>query len=148
MKKTNISTSNLEKCIELYREAFKQPPWNENWSYEAAKERLTDLLHTPQMLGFLFEEEGEAVGLAAGNFKRTYAGRTFYLAELCVSVAKSGRGYGSTMLQLLEEEVVKSGGNKIDLHTSANGRAKKFYEKHEYDVKKDRITLTKHLFHF
>ncbi|MEW5323804.1 hypothetical protein V2J23_17295 [Geobacillus thermoleovorans] len=47
-----ITTDNLEQCIELYIKVFNSEPWNESWTYETAKERLTDLLHTPKFTGF------------------------------------------------------------------------------------------------
>jgi aminoglycoside 6'-N-acetyltransferase I len=41
----------LEPCIELNINVFNRDPWNETWTYQTAKERLTDLLHTPKFLG-------------------------------------------------------------------------------------------------
>ncbi|MGE1161608.1 hypothetical protein ACQJ0H_22850, partial [Pantoea agglomerans] len=64
---------------------FNNEPWSESWTYETAKERLTDLLHTPKFLGFLFHIDNNLVGFIAGNSKVSYQGLTFYLAELCVN---------------------------------------------------------------
>ncbi|MED3985791.1 hypothetical protein P4646_17275 [Peribacillus simplex] len=49
-----LTSENLELCIELYMNVFNSEPWNERWTYETAKERLSDLLHTPKFLGFFF----------------------------------------------------------------------------------------------
>jgi aminoglycoside 6'-N-acetyltransferase I len=48
-----ITNDKMEQCIELYINVFNSEPWNETWTYQTAKERLTDLLHTPKFLGFL-----------------------------------------------------------------------------------------------
>ena len=47
-----MTAEHLEQCIELYMKVFNRDPWNESWTYETAKERLTDLLYTPKFTGF------------------------------------------------------------------------------------------------
>ncbi|WP_183041151.1 hypothetical protein [Salipaludibacillus neizhouensis] len=37
-----ITIDKLEQCIDLYMKVFNSEPLNETWSYEDAKERLTD----------------------------------------------------------------------------------------------------------
>ena len=71
-----ITLDKMEQCIELYINVFNSEPWNENWTYEVARERLTDLLHTPRFLGFLLYDNGNLIGFIAGNSKKTYKGGT------------------------------------------------------------------------
>src|SRR5687767_7223452 len=93
-----LTSENLELCIELYMNVFNREPWNERWTYETAKERLSDLLHTPKFLGFLFHVDHNPVGFIAGNSKVSYQGLTYYLAELCVNNEMQGKGHGSKMI--------------------------------------------------
>ncbi|TRZ39179.1 GNAT family N-acetyltransferase [Niallia circulans] len=108
-----ITEDTLEQCIELYISVFNSEPWNETWTYSSAKERLTDLLHTPKFLGFLLYVKGNLIGFIAGNSKKSYAGLTFYLAELCINNRIQGKGYGTKLLLSLEEELHTKGGFPI-----------------------------------
>jgi hypothetical protein len=75
-----ITTDNLKQCIEF--KVFNSEPWNESWTYETAKERLTDLFHAPKFAGFFWKNNETPIGFIAGNSKTTYQEITFYLEEL------------------------------------------------------------------
>ncbi|MCK1985729.1 MULTISPECIES: GNAT family N-acetyltransferase [Peribacillus] len=141
-----LTSENLEQCIELYMNVFNREPWNENWTYETAKERLSDLLHTPKFLGFLFQVDHHAVGFVAGNSKVSYQGLTYYLAELCVNNEMQGKGHGSKMLQSLEDELQKREIESLYLLTANDGLAEAFYLKNDYVVNEDRVVMKKNLF--
>ncbi|WP_260287836.1 GNAT family N-acetyltransferase [Peribacillus aracenensis] len=138
-----LTSENLEQCIELYMNVFNHEPWNESWTYEAAKERLSDLLHTPKFFGFLFQDAHNPVGFVAGNSKVSYQGLTYYLAELCVNNERQGKGYGSRMLQSLEAELQKREIKSLYLLTANGGLAEAFYLKNDYVVNEDRVVMKK-----
>ncbi|MGG0792184.1 GNAT family N-acetyltransferase [Peribacillus simplex] len=140
-----LTSENLEQCIELYMKVFNREPWNESWTYETAKERLSDLLHTPKFLGFLFQVDHNSVGFVAGNSKVSYQGLTFYLAELCVNNEMQGKGHGSKMLQSLEDELQKREIKSVYLLTANDGLAEAFYLKNDYIVNEDRVVMKKNL---
>jgi aminoglycoside 6'-N-acetyltransferase I len=140
-----ITIDKLEQCIELYINVFNSKPWNETWTYETAKERLTDLLHTPKFLGFLIYDNGNLIGFIAGNSKKSYTGLTFYLAELCISNQIQGKGYGSKLLLCLEDELKKRGIQNLYLLTANGGGAEAFYLKNDYAINENRIVMKKNL---
>ncbi|WP_081430722.1 MULTISPECIES: GNAT family N-acetyltransferase [Anoxybacillaceae] len=70
---------------------------------------------------------------------------TFYLAELCINNEIQGKGYGSKLLQFLEEELQKKNVKSIYLLTSNGGLAKNFYRKNGYIVNNNRIVMKKNL---
>ncbi|GAB6258112.1 MULTISPECIES: GNAT family N-acetyltransferase [Peribacillus] len=141
-----LTSENLELCIELYINVFNREPWNEGWTYETAKERLSDLLHTPKFLGFLFHIDHNPVGFIAGNSKVSYQGLTYYLAELCVNNEMQGKGQGSKMLRSLEAELQKREIKSLYLLTANDGLAEAFYLKNDYVVNEDRVVMKKILF--
>lgn len=100
-----VTADNLEQCITLYSKVFNSEPWNENWTYEAAKNRLSDLLYTPKSLIFALFSHQQLVGFIGGNCKENDKGTTFYLAELCIDNQIQGKGYGSKLLSHLEKEL-------------------------------------------
>ncbi|KXG09287.1 GNAT family N-acetyltransferase [Anoxybacillus rupiensis] len=140
-----MTFEHLQECIELYIRVFHREPWNENWTYEAARERLTDLLHTPKFIGFVCKQREAILGFIAGHSKASDQGMAFYLAELCIDQKAQGKGYGSQLLQVLEEELQKQHVKSIYLLTSAYGAAAAFYRKNGYTVRADRIVMKKSL---
>ncbi|KZE69151.1 GNAT family acetyltransferase [Fictibacillus phosphorivorans] len=140
-----FTTDNIEPCIQLYMNVFNSSPWNEAWTYESAKERLTDLVHTPKFLGFLLYEDNDLIGFIAGNGKQSYSGLTFYLAELCINSQIQGKGYGSKLLQHLENELKKRKIQSLYLLTANGGLAEAFYLKNNYQINEHRLVVKKDL---
>ncbi|MCQ6267652.1 GNAT family N-acetyltransferase [Fictibacillus sp. WQ 8-8] len=140
-----MKEENLDACIELYQNVFNSSPWNENWTVETAKERLSDLLNTPKFLGYVFYESGQLIGFIAGNSKKTDNGLTFYIAELCVNNKIQGKGYGTKMLNGFEVELKRREIQSLYLLTAKEGLAQAFYEKNGFRVNENRIVMNKAL---
>ncbi|MCM3213176.1 GNAT family N-acetyltransferase [Niallia taxi] len=140
-----ITVDAIDQCIELYISVFNSEPWNETWTYPAAKERLTDLLHTPKFLGFLLYEKDNLIGFIAGNSKKSYAGLTFYLAELCINNRIQGKGFGTKLLLSLEEELQRRDIQSLYLLTANGGAAETFYLKNGYETNGNRLVMRKSL---
>lgn len=140
-----VTADNLEQCITLYSRVFNSEPWNENWTYEAAKSRLSDLLYTPKSLIFALFSHQQLVGFIGGNCKENDKGTTFYLAELCIDNQTQGKGYGSKLLSHLEKELKEKNVQSIYLLTMTGGQAEAFYNKNNYIINEDRIVMRKHL---
>ncbi|WP_141432212.1 N-acetyltransferase [Bacillus sp. 03113] len=140
-----MTLDHLEICIVLYMEVFNSEPWNESWTEQITRERLTDLMHTPNFLGFIVIENKLPLGFIAGNSKHTYTGLTFYIAEICISHKMQGKGYGSKLLQFLENELKQWDVRSLYLLTSISGLAEAFYTKNGYVVNKNRIVMKKSL---
>ncbi|MDN4524612.1 GNAT family N-acetyltransferase [Fictibacillus fluitans] len=140
-----MTNENVNGCVTLYQKVFNREPWNESWTHETAGERLNDLVNTPKFFGFMFYEGEELAGFIAGNSKRTFQGLTYYIAECCVNSENQGKGYGSKMLKLLEEELKGRGVQSIYLLTATDGLAQRFYEKNGYLVNGNRAVMNKSL---
>jgi len=140
-----MTIDNLEQSIELYMKVFNSEPWNESWSYEVAKERLTDLINTPKFLGFSLYIEDNLIGFIAGKNKKSYQGLTYYLAELCVNNEIQGKGYGTKLLKFLENELKNRDTKSLYLLTSNAGLAEAFYKKNGYQINDNRVVIKKNL---
>ncbi|WEA42566.1 GNAT family N-acetyltransferase [Priestia aryabhattai] len=138
-----FTAENMQQCIDLYLDVFTRKPWNEQWTEESVKERLTDLLNTPKFIGYLFYDQGDLIGMIAGHAKKSYSGMTFYVAELCVSASVQGKGYGSAILSRFENELQRHDINSLYLLTATGGAAQAFYEKNGYAVNDQRVVLKK-----
>ncbi|QGH32786.1 GNAT family N-acetyltransferase [Gracilibacillus salitolerans] len=133
----------IENCVDLYIKVFNSQPWNEEWSYDIAKERLTDLYNTPKFLGLTLYRGRELVGFIGGNKKRTPQGIVFYIAELCINNDIQGKGLGSLLLESLEEQLQENKVSSIYLITSNGGLAERFYIKKDYEMNENRIIMKK-----
>ncbi|RUT30505.1 N-acetyltransferase [Paenibacillus zeisoli] len=140
-----FTSDRLGHCTELYVQVFNSEPWKETWTRPTAEERLTDLLNTPKSFGFVLYDHDQLIGFIAGNSKKSYAGLTFYLAELCINNQIQGKGYGSKLLLHLENELRKIGVQSIYLLTANGGLAETFYLKNGYKINENRIVMNKQL---
>ncbi|MEH7394445.1 GNAT family N-acetyltransferase [Priestia megaterium] len=138
-----LTGENMQQCINLYMNVFTKKPWNEPWTEKSARERLTDLLNTPKFMGYLFYDQGDLIGMIAGQAKKSYSGMTFYVAELCVSASVQGKGYGSAILSRFENELQRHDINSLYLLTATGGAAQAFYERNGYTVNDQRVVLIK-----
>ncbi|UOQ50160.1 GNAT family N-acetyltransferase [Gracilibacillus caseinilyticus] len=140
-----FTSEQVEACTELYMQVFNNEPWNETWTYQSARERLTDLQRTPKFLGYLLYKDDRLMGFIAGNSKKSYTGFTFYAAELCIDNWEQGNGYGTKLLTYLEERLKSIGVESLYLLTANDGKAKVFYQKNDYFVHDNRVVMKKFL---
>ena len=103
-------------CASFFREVFNAPPWDENWSEEAALERLADGARTPHFLGLIAEQGPEIVALAFGYWQRYQEERHFFLLEFCVATPHQRKGIGSKLLEELHRRLQAGGGAGLPGH--------------------------------
>ncbi|ADJ16641.1 GNAT family acetyltransferase [Halalkalicoccus jeotgali B3] len=60
---------NLDEGVQLYRAVFNEPPWNDDWTDETARRRLSQILETSGYRGYGASVRGELVGLVMGNLE-------------------------------------------------------------------------------
>lgn len=140
-----IDSDFLDDYTELYINVFRAQPWNESWSYDSGYQRLLDLIHTPNFLGFALWNHNELIGFIAGYSKTNYRGKTFYLAEFCVTTQTQGKGYGSQLLNYLERELMEKGIISLFLITEKIGTISDFYRKKGYTMNENRMVMRKEL---
>lgn len=137
-----IETEILEKCAGLYRDIFREPPWNEeNWTMETV---LSDIREQAQRSGFCGwvakTAEDEIIGFTwgylvsreemrgvAGNQKLDFLfdghGKIFYVDELGVGSAYRGRGWGRKLSQDLLVGARAAGAKSVVLRTDRKATA-------------------------
>ncbi len=73
--------------------AYSEPPWNEVWSAEKAKERVCSVLSNYNAAGFAAIENGEIIGGILG-FEDPYAEESFFfISEIFrLNPQSSGKG--------------------------------------------------------
>ena len=135
-----------KSLIDLYKEIWKEPPWDENfWTDELVNEDIKFALSQKDFSGkAALQTDG---GLYVVGFTWGYQlpkgqfpflipffdeEETFYIDELGVAKPFRGRGTGSKISQLLEEDVDKFGYPSMTLRTDVGGVAYPFYMNRDY----------------
>lgn len=132
MKIREISITDVDPCASLFVEIFSNPPWNETWSFEAAKKRLSDCANTPNFFGIMIEDFDQLHGFAFGNIQYYGIEKHYYLLELCIRTNRQREGIGSRILTFLKERMHKDGVSRIYTLTARDTPAHSFYEKLGY----------------
>ncbi|SFG33457.1 Acetyltransferase (GNAT) domain-containing protein [Sporolactobacillus nakayamae] len=135
----------LDDCTQLYVNVFSAQPWKESWSYDSGCQRLLDLIHTPNFLGYMLLDHNQLIGFIAGYSKMNYRGKTFYLAGFCVTTQIQGKGYGSHLLYHLEQKLIEKGITSLFLITEKMGSISSFYRKKGYSISENRMVMRKEL---
>ncbi|MEI7631961.1 MAG: GNAT family N-acetyltransferase [bacterium] len=116
----------IDQSVDVYRNAFLHPPYNEYFSEETARNAL----------GFIFEQKGHmvvgslidigVVALAAGYYKD---GGLYYIEELAVDPTLQGKGFGKLTLRHLMQAIDETGPSRYGIRTNAeNTRAIALYQ--------------------
>ncbi|EJC71778.1 GNAT family N-acetyltransferase [Rhizobium hidalgonense] len=109
--------------------AYSGPPWNENWSLEAAVENVKTVLETPRSIALAAIDGGKVLGIALGIRQRRHAGPVIYLDELSVLPEAQGRGIGTALLSAVFEAAKAEGCNSVWLVSQRDGALSKFYQR-------------------
>jgi len=140
-----LGVEHLDGCAGVFAAAFSGEPWNQPWTPDAARERLADILATPNSLGLVcLRGDTEVLGFALGFARRRADGKTFVLDELCVTPRFRGRGVATRLLDRLHDELGGAGLDRVLLETGAGGAAEALYEKFGYG-RADGIAMVKNL---
>ncbi|MBE9054015.1 GNAT family N-acetyltransferase [Nostocales cyanobacterium LEGE 11386] len=129
MKLQPIEYRHLKECADLFVSVFSNPPWNENWEIESAFSRLEAFYNIPMSHSIVAFLEDQIIGFAMGYIEIWHQGKSFYLKEICVEPTKHRSGIGTKIMDVLSQNLVNIGVNKIYLLTARDSPASVFYSK-------------------
>lgn len=131
----------LQGCGAVFCSAFAAEPWNENWTQQLAETRISELTGTPISAGFVYEENGRILAVAAGRVCTYLYGKEYVIDEFCVSAEMQGKGIGSRLMQRIEQEMRAAGCVGIVLQTTHGYPSERFYLKNGFQRNPDMITM-------
>lgn len=109
--------------------AYKEAPWNEEWSLDRAKKRIDAIMQNYGSIGLVAYEGNEVVGAVLG-FVDPYADEDFfYISELFVKAERKKQGIGRLLLAELEKVLKVKGISVMQLMSIEDNV--KFYEKNQ-----------------
>ena len=141
-----LNESYLPEVESIYRRAFGQEPWNDDWSDSAQlSEYIKDVSggHAPLNYGLLID--GKLVAAALGSIRHWWEGTNYNLEELYVDPDYQGQGIGTRFMQQITEEIRGRGLAGIFLQTDNDKPAFRFYHKNGFDDLEAHVSLYKNI---
>lgn len=98
-----ITDMDIVEVSDVLVSAYKDEPWNENWTRERAMIRIKAILYNYQAIGLKANDEEGIVGAILG-FVDPYSNEDFfYVSELFVKSERKGQGIGTALLNALDK---------------------------------------------
>jgi len=129
---TPITFENLDDCVSAFIKAYNGAPWNYNWTYDKAKQYLSEYMSCGQFVGFAIYDEGQLVGAILGHTKTWWTNQQLMIDEFFVSSDKQGKGYGKKLLAHCDIYAAEKGITTALLMTNKYMPAYNFYNKIGY----------------
>lgn len=127
-----ITPADYENCAKELVLAFKEEPWNENWTFEQAHTRIEEIMSARVSRGYIVTYEDEVVGMACGRIMTYLDFKELWVDELSVHPGYQGKGIGSKMLDYMREELKNEHIHNMVLTTERGYPSVKFYEKNGF----------------
>lgn len=125
--------TDLEGAAEVFRAAFAGDPWNEEWSYELAAQRLSELMSAPQSAGYVNEENGAITAILCGRVLHYLHGAEYVIDEFCVSPSSQRQGTGTAVIEYAASELKADGVVAMALMTTRGFPSEKFYLRNGFE---------------
>ena len=85
----------IEKCAYLYQSAYKNEPWNEEYSIVEITDYLSRFLNSGTKRAYALVLDEEIIGIALGLIVPCVGSDYFRLEDICLSPQYQRKGFGS-----------------------------------------------------
>lgn len=125
MEYRNCTEPDIEQCAKILSEAYAQPPYNENWALNHAKEYLLRFYSFDPTLCFVATKNKNVIGAIFAYSYPWHGGENCYIQEIFVSPKSQGLKIGKGLINKLSSS---KKGNTTWLVVNANAKAIQFYK--------------------
>ena len=122
----------IEKCAYLYQSAYKNEPWNEEYSIVEITDYLSRFLNSGTKRAYVLVLDEEIIGVALGLIVPCVGSDYFRLEDICLSPQYQRNGFGSRFIKLISDCVLKENCDSILLGTQKDYPAHNFYLKNDF----------------
>lgn len=123
-----IKEKDLHTCINTYIDVFNKPPWNDEWTYNKARDFLLDYINHPSFLGFVCEDIDIPSGFIMGSTYKWWDCNHYYLNEMFVTPNKQRSGIGRFLINEVKKFLEENEYGSIIVLTMRNTPAESFYK--------------------
>ena len=139
-----LDESFLLQIAELYKAAFGEEPWNDDWSDE---EQLLcyirDIACGFNSLNFGLFIDGELAAVSIGSIRHWWEGTNYNIEEFFVRPDMQGQGLGTSFMKMIESDIKKRGLSGIFLQTDSDKPSYRFYKKNGFSVLNTHVSFYK-----
>ena len=136
-----FTADDVEQAARLYVACFNAPPWDDDWSADAAERRLETLLQFPGAIGLISTSSTKMVGLAIGHCEPWADGLHYYLNEICVESEAQRNGVGEALLDEICKTLRAEGVSSVYLLTEISTAAESFFRKQGFEADEVSVKL-------
>ena len=140
-----VTEDYLDELAHLYVETFNAAPWNDEWTFETARKRLQQLLHSADSFGLCVYQGGQMCGAVLGVMEQYFDGPMYNLHEYWVKNEMRGKGIGSKLFTEMERCLRKRGVKNIILITARGDATEHFYHKQGMGTDPDMVFMSKRI---
>lgn len=141
----SLETKDIDLLVLEYIKYFNLKE-NMTWNIETATKNLRQLIIREDFLGLIMLKENDLVGFACGQLSQFDDGIVYELNELFISLDYQHHGYGSILLNEVEDLARKNGCFRIQLITANDKNHNHFYDElHGFVTGTNNIIKTKAL---
>lgn len=138
-----MEQKDFNSCAYELIEAFKEEPWNENWTFEQAYTRIDEIMSSRVSRGYVIYDGDVVVSMLCGRIMTYLNFKELWIDEFSVNPKYQRKGIGSKMLDFVREELKKEK-DKITylaLNTEKSFPSVKFYESQGFRVEESNIVM-------
>ncbi|MBP3569931.1 MAG: GNAT family N-acetyltransferase [Lachnospiraceae bacterium] len=132
MKIRELAKEDLPACAEILCSVYNNDMWQCQWNKETAMEYLTDFFELKKFVGYVLEENGEILGGIFAHEKVWWNNSEVFIEEMFVKPELQRKGYGSMLLNRVEEYSKEKRLAGITLSTNKYAPAPLFYRKNGF----------------
>ena len=141
-----LDESFLLQIAELYKAAFSEEPWNDDWSDEEQLiSYIKDIACGFNSLNFGLFIDGELAAVSIGSIRHWWEGTNYNIEEFFVRPDMQGQGFGTCFMQMIENNIKKLGLSGIFLQTDSDKPSYGFYKKNGFNELNAHISFYKSL---
>jgi len=125
-----MQQKDIGNCARTLMKAFKEQPWNEDWTYEQACTRIDELMSARVSRGYVLYDGDTVVSMLCGRIMTYLDFKELWVDEFSVHPDYQRRGLGTGMLRYVREQLrqEKEKISYIVLNTEKGYPSVKFYE--------------------
>lgn len=125
-----MKNEDFKPCAYQLMKAFKEDPWDEDWTFEQAYTRIDEIMSARVSRGYVVYDNDMVVAMLCGRIM-TYLGfKELWIDEFSVNPDYQRKGIGTKLMTFVREELKKEKEkiSYIVLNTEKGYPSVKFYE--------------------
>lgn len=145
LKYKRLEQNEIPMCADTLIKAFREKPWNEDWSFEQAYTRLDELMSARVSRGYIVldNEKKIIVGMVIGRIMTYMSKKELWLDEVSIHPNYQRKGIGTRMLEYVRTELKEEFEevSYIVLTTMRGYPSVSFYEKNGFHTDENVIFM-------